>query len=134
MAKVSDIVFCLKATNSKETGIIADRIINVINPEYIPGLFTFSIIVLILDYDVSSKHSFSLRFTSPSNENVVSMDAPIPIMPVEPSNIPDEYKGINFAIDCNNVNFKCSGIYKLTVQIDGKIIGEKEIFVKGKNE
>ena len=34
----------------------------------------------------------------------------------------------------NNVNFKISGSYELTLKLDGQCIGSKSIFVKGKNE
>lgn len=132
--RVSDIIFCLKATNSVETGVNADRIVNVLNPDYIPGLFTFSIIVMILDYDVTQTHSLSLKLSSPSDEQVVKLDTTVPSIAGEPSNLPKEYQGVTFAIDCNNANFKSSGLYKLTVTIDGSIVGQKEIFVKGKNE
>lgn len=132
--RVSDIIFCLKATNSAETGVNADRIVNVLNPDYIPGLFTFSIIVMILDYDVTQTHSLLLELSSPSNEQVVKLDTIIPSIAGEPSNLPKEYQGVTFAIDCNNTNLKSSGLYKLTVTIDGLTVGEKEIFVKGKNE
>lgn len=134
MGKVSDIIFCLKAINNKEQGVVAEKIINVINPEYIPGLFTFSIIIMIQEYDVTQEHTFSLKFSSPSDEDVITMETTVPTIDKEPSNIPDEYQGITFALDCNNINFKSSGLYKLSVMIDGISIGEKEIFVKGKNE
>lgn len=132
--RVSDIIFCLKATNSKETGVNADRIVNVLNPDYIPGLFTFSIIVMVLGYDVTQTHLLSLKLSSPSDEQVVVLETTVPSMDGEPSNLPKEYQGITFAIDCNNTNLKSSGLYKLIVSIDGSILGEKEIFVKGKNE
>ena len=132
--KVSDIIFCLKATNNKETGVSAERIINVINPEYIPGLFTFSIIVMILDYSVAEPHSLSLQLSSPSDEPVVILDTIVPTIHGEPSNLPKEFQGLTFALDCNNTNFKTSGLYKLSLSIDGQLVGEKEIYVKGKNE
>ena len=53
---------------------------------------------------------------------------------VDNSNLPAEYKGLTIAMDWNNVNFKCSGLYKIQIIIDESIVKEKEIFVKGKNE
>ena len=48
MANVFDIIFCLKATNFEEQGVCATTILTALTPEYIPGLFTFSVINYVL--------------------------------------------------------------------------------------
>lgn len=133
MAKISDIIFCLKAQNVEGVGVSADNILTVINPEYIPGLFSFSVVITILDIDSSIPHTFLVQFLNPSNEIVLELPGEVPTL-IDNSNLPLEYKGLNLAMDWNNVNFKNSGIYTVKIAIDNTFIGEKAIYVKGKNE
>ena len=133
MAKVSDIIFCLRATNIEGEGASAHTILSVITPEYVPGLFSFSVIVNLLDIDLRETHQFNISFESPSNETVLNINGDFPIID-ECTNLPQEYRGITMAMDWNNVNFKSSGLYVFKFFVDGELIKEKEIFVKGKNE
>ena len=50
------------------------------------------------------------------------------------NNLPQQYKGINIAMDWNNVNLKVSGEYIIKITVDDILLKEKRIFVKGKNE
>lgn len=133
MAKTSDIIFCLNAQNIEGTGVSANNILTAITPEYIPGLFSFSVVVTLIDMDCSQKHNFSVRFLDSSDEIVVNVDGETPIYS-DNSNVPNEYKGLNLAMDWNNVNLKKSGIYTIKIYIDEDLIGEKSVYVKGKNE
>ena len=78
MANVSDVIFCLRATNIEGQGACATTILTVLTPEYIPGLFTFSVIITLLDIDSSSEHGLVVDFESPANENVVHIESPLP--------------------------------------------------------
>lgn len=135
MAHVSDIVICLKANNMDE-GVTANTILSAITPEYIPGLFTFSVIVILLDLEENGIHKLEVKFSDPNGENVVQLETDLPAVPsmVINSSLPKEYRGINIAMDWNNVNFKISGVYELKVYYDGNEVGTKQIYVKGKNE
>ena len=133
MAKISDIIFCLRATNVEGEGASAHTILTALTPEYVPGLFSFSIIVNLLDIDLEHEHKFKIDFISPSEEEVLNISGDLPIMDIR-TNLPKEYNGINIAMDWNNVNFKSSGLYIIRVYVDDVLIKEKEIFVKGKNE
>lgn len=133
MPQVSDVIFCLKALNVDNQGVSANNILTAITPEYIPGLFTFSVIVTVVDIDSIVGHQLLIQFLSPTEEEVICIESPLPIMRDE-TNLPNEYKGINIVMDWNNVNFKASGLYTIRVCIDGDFIGEKKIYVKGKNE
>ncbi len=105
MAKVNDIIFCLKANNLEGAGVSATNILTAINPEYVPGLFSFSIIVTFVDVDFSNEHSISVELLDPECESVLKAEGPIPVLE-DKSNIPNEYKGLNMAMELNNVNFK----------------------------
>lgn len=133
MAKVQDIICCLRATNDDERGVCATTILTALNPEYIPGLFTFSVIILLVDIDTSFSHQFQVNFISPSQETLVHIDDNTPIIH-KSSNLPLQYQGLNVAMDWNNVDLKVSGEYKIEISIDGEIVGNKHIYVKGKNE
>ena len=133
MANVSDVIFCLRATNIEGQGACATTILTALTPEYIPGLFTFSVIITLLDIDSSSGHQLMVDFVSPADENVVHVESPLPAMNEE-SNLPQKYKGINIAMDWNNVNLKVSGEYTIKITVDGNFLEEKSIYVKGKNE
>ena len=133
MARANDIIFCLKATNIVGQGATATRVLSAITPEYIPGLFTFSLVITILDYDMDKEHSIQLCFSSPDNECLINMNAVLPVVAAQ-SNLPHEYMGVTVAVDFNNVDFKSSGLYRLNIILDNEEIGSKEIFVKGKNE
>ena len=133
MARISDVIFCLNASNTENGGVSANTILNVITPEYIPGLFTFSVIILILDIDPGIEQRLLIEFISPNGEEVIRIEDVIPVLPHD-SNLPCEYKGINIAMDWNNVNLKVSGQYLIKISVNGELLKEKSIFVKGKNE
>lgn len=132
MAYVSDIIFCLNATNNPGQGVCANTILSAITPDYIPGLFTFSVVIIVNDINLQTEHDISIDFVN-EKETVGHIDGRFPPLP-DDNNLPNEYKGINLTMDWNNTHFKESGIYKLIVRIDGEVVGEKSIYVKGKNQ
>lgn len=133
MANVSDVIFCLRATNVEGQGACATTVLTSLTPEYIPGLFTFSVIITLLDIDPSTEHQLIVDFISPNEESVVHVESPLPVINEE-SNLPHQYRGINIAMDWNNVNLKVSGEYTVKITVDGILLREKKIYVKGKNE
>lgn len=133
MAYISDVIFCLRATNIEGQGACANTILTALTPEYIPGLFTFSVVITLLDVDSSIEHKLVVDFLNPSQESAVHIESPLPSME-ENSNLPKEYKGITIAMDWNNVNLKVSGEYTIRISIDDTVLKEKKIYVKGKNE
>lgn len=133
MAKVCDIIFCLRATNTDEQGACANTVLTALSPEYVPGLFTFSVIITLLDIEPGKEHSITIEFISPENENVVHIESQVPQIE-DSSNLPQEHKGLNLAMDWNNINFKTSGLYKIQVKLDDTLLAEKSIYVKGKNQ
>lgn len=132
MARVNDIIFCLNSTNLPGQGACANTILSVLSPEYIPGLFSFSVIITLLDLSPDKKQKMRVVFKN-DEEIVGELEGPLPVFD-EPCNLPQEYKGINLAIDWNNMNLKKDGIYTLSVYIDDEKVKDKEIFVKGKNQ
>lgn len=135
MARVDNIIFCLRAINSGEQGVSASIILNAITPEYIPGLFTFSVIISLLDIERGGEHNISIAFIDPDGGKVVDIEnQPLPVVMLNEGNLPDQYKGINIVMDWNNIDLKVSGLYTIEILYDGIKIGGKSIYVKGKNE
>jgi hypothetical protein len=134
VVEVSNIIFCLETTTIDRGGINANNILSALTPEYIPGLFTFSVIITILGVDIKVGHELKIEFISENDEIVVELESELPIIENPESNLPEQYKGININMDWNNVNFKTSGLYNLKIYLDSKIIKQKSIYVKGKNE
>lgn len=134
MAKVDNILFCLKSVSAGNQGVSANVILSAITPEYIPGLFSFSVIVSLLDLDCNGMHTFSVEFVDPNGNKIVNIDKQQLPIKEEESNLPNEYKGINIAMDWNNVVFKTSGLYSIVIYYDDEKIASKTIYAKGKNE
>lgn len=133
MAEIKNFLYCLNInTFEGRTDIIG--LLNAMAPEYIPGLFSFSI-NFTLSNITEGEHSLIVKFKDPDKEVIAGIDnAIVSYKKDENSNLPDEQMGINVAAGLQNVNFKKSGLYSTEVMLDGTSIGEFYIFAKGKNE
>ncbi len=132
MATVHDIIFCLASTNADGQGASAHTILSAINPEYVPGLFSFSTIITLLGLDFKTENILKVSLASEAAE-IGSIEGPVPEIDVS-GNLPEQYKGVNFSINWNNVEFKDEGKYVLSVFLNGEKLAEKDIYVKGKNQ
>lgn len=133
MAEIKNFLYCLNINTSEgRTDIVG--LLNAMTPEYIPGLFSFSI-NFTLSNITEGEHTLIIKFRDPDKEEITSIDnAIISFKKDENSNLPDEQMGVNVAAGLQNVNFKKSGLYSTEVILDGTNIGEYYIFAKGKNE
>lgn len=133
MAKVSHILFCLRATNTPEQGLCATNILSALTPEYVPGLFSFSVIITLLDIEPLVNYNLAINFYTPEKkERIIHVKGPIMIDAID-NKIPSKYQGINLSMDWNNVEFKSSGEYVIEVILNEEILDEQVIYVKGKN-
>lgn len=132
MPTVHDIVFCLNATNNEGQGASALTILSVLNPEYVPGLFSFSTVITILGLELDTEYKMKVNL-SKDDEVLGTIEGSISLAD-DGGNLPVEYKGINLSIDWNNINFKEQGECTLTVIVNEVQLREKRIFVKGKNQ
>lgn len=133
MVEIKNFVYCLNINTAEErTDIVG--LLTAMTPEYIPGLFSFSISFALLNI-TEGEHSLVVKFKNPEREVIAEIDnAIVSYKKDENSNLPDEHMGINVAAGLQNVNFRKSGLYSTEVILDGTSIGEYFIFVKGKNE
>ena len=134
MASLANVIFCMQAETVPSGNVNAMNVMSTLSPEYIPGLFTFSIIVSILGIKKEEGHTFSVFLIDPNGTRIVEIkEEKLPVID-DVSNIPDEYKGINISMSLNNVNFRVSGEYSMEIFYDNEKLGEHRIYVKGKNE
>ena len=133
MVEVKNFLYCLNInTADGRTDIVG--ILTAITPEYMPGLFSFSINFTLLNL-TEGEHEVTIKFKNPENEIITSIDkVKLDYKKDENSNLPEQYLGINVAAGLQNVDFKKSGVYSTQVIVDGIDMGDFKIFAKGKNE
>ena len=133
MVEIKNFLYCLNVnTLEGRTDIIG--LLSVMTPEYIPGLFSFSI-NFSLSNITEGEHALIVKFKDPDKKVIAVIDnAIVSYQKDENSNLPDEQMGINVAAGLQNVDFKKSGLYSTEVILDGTSIGEYHICAKGKNK
>lgn len=133
MAIIKNFVYCLSINTEKGRTDLAG-VLNAMTPEYIPGLFSFSISFALLGIE-EGEHILDLKFKDPDNNVISGIDGTVVRYERdENSNLPDSQLGINVAAGMQNVDFKKSGMYSTEVILDGISIGEYPVFAKGQNE
>ena len=132
MAIIKDVIYCLNTKNEKNDGNSnANGILASISPEYIPGSFSFSVVIILLNFQ-NKPCNVKAKFCGPDGEDLVVTDM-ITLQPQDnPYNIPDEYMGINLSIDWQNVVFRHEGLYRTVIEIDGQEY-DYPIYAKGRN-
>lgn len=107
--------------------------LNIFRPMFVPGLFSFSLVFGVNDYDTNRDHRFQLLFLSPEKDDEPVIDTGVMHFPaeVDKNDLPEEMRGIMLSFDFRNVVFRREGIYKTVIIFDGERIGEFSIPVKG---
>lgn len=133
MAKIKDVIYCLNTKNENNDGNTnANGILTYIAPEYVPGSFSFSVIIELVGLG-TEEHEIKIEIRNENDEIVIETNQITLPKQINESNAPDEYVGINLSIDWQNVVFKKSGLYSTVVWLDS-IKNEFPMYVKGKNE
>lgn len=134
MAKLKNFLYCLNVDTTTEGRTDIIGLMTAIAPEYIPGLFSFSISFTLLNL-TEGEHRITIKFINPEKETIALIDnVKVDYKKDVNSNLPEEHIGINVAAGLQNVDFKKSGLYSTQVLLDGNDMGEFEIYAKGKNE
>ena len=129
--KISNFIICIDGNaNAGECSVRG--ILSAISPEYVPGMFSFSIYMTILDLS-EGIHSLKILMKDFDNEEILEANGELNYTPDQMA-IPSEYKGVNGCVELKNVVFKKSGEYIIDLFIDGNLEYSKSVFVKGKNE
>jgi len=132
MAKIKNFIYCLNATSDDKIAN-AMGILLTINPDYMPGNFSFSIFFTIVDIK-EDLHNLKIEFLDPDGEEVIpALKGEIPYKKKEEDNeLDSDYSGVNISANLQNVNLKKNGKYKTVITFDGAKLNEYEILVKGK--
>lgn len=135
--KITTFVYCL-GTSSMEgnnSPMNAMGILQILTPEYIPSTFSFSIIIGIKGMEISFDHKLDIIFKSKQENLVEAKDIVISAEQLKDSDpgLPEEQRGVMLGLDMRNVVFKEEGNYFTEVILDGKKLGEFDIYAKAKN-
>lgn len=142
--KVNSFVYCLsffpqKKPDGKES-LVLDGIISSINPEYVPGMFSFAMIVGLIGIDFSRRQKLNVKFLNATTRKSI-LDLPnielsenmfmnnglnFEVLSVDKA-------GVNMNIDARNIVFHEEGWHVTEIEIDNQLIGEYPIYVKGVN-
>lgn len=133
MPSIKNFLYCLNSNNSNGTNDVVG-ILAAMTPEYIPGQYSFSVNFSLLDLS-EGEHTLSLRFKNSDGTVLSSIEnATVKYEKDAKSNLPDAFVGVNVAANFQNVDIKKSGTHFMEVIFDGDILGNFDIYVKGKNE
>jgi len=139
MANLANFLYCLNAERQQAPqgqgeSINAMGVLTVLTPEFVPGLFSFSIIFSILDIDSTSDSQIKIVFKDNTGKELINTGNII--MPPVPTDVgirlPSEYVGYNLSMDFRNVVFENEGEYTTDVYFNNALLGTNPIFVKGR--
>ena len=136
-AKVSTFIYCLGTTNleGKDAPINAMGVLPVLTPEFIPSMFSFSIVLGMRGIDDTSNHLLDIIFKDcEGNVLVEAREIQITLeqLQAKGSQLPEEYRGLMIGMDLRNVVIKKEGVYSTEVSLDGKKLGVFDIYTKSK--
>jgi hypothetical protein len=108
---------------------------HIFTPQFVPGQFSFSTIIGILDCDFTKEHRIRGIFKDPKGNAVIDTGSTTVIMPADPkkSNIPPELLGAILNFDFRNVVLSKDGEYETEIFLDDISLGTFPILVKGLN-
>lgn len=104
-------------------------------PEFIPSMFSFSIVLGIRGIDDTSNHLLDIIFKDcEGNALVEAREIQITSeqLQAKGSQLPEEYRGLMIGMDLRNVVIKKEGVYSTEVSLDGKKLGAFDIYAKSK--
>lgn len=139
MAKLANFLYCLnterqQASQDKGESINAMGVLTVLTPEFVPGLFSYSIIFSILDIESTSDGQIKIVFKDSTGKELINTGNIT--MPPAPSDVdiqlPSKYVGYNLSMDFRNVIFENEGEYTTDVYFNNALIGSNPIYVKGR--
>lgn len=139
MVNLTNFLYCLNAERQQAPqgqgeSINAMGVLTVLTPEFIPGLFSFSIIFSILDIDPTSDNQIKIVFKDNAGKELINTGN-ITMPPVSTDvgiRLPSKYVGYNLSMDFRNVVFENEGEYTTDVYFNNILLGTNPIFAKGR--
>ncbi len=135
MARIGHFVYCVNAERvgaNQAEAINAMSVMSVLTPEFIPGLFSFSIVFSLMDVDTENNNLIKIIFKDTDNKEIVNTGNVV-IQPAPKSDdIPQEYRGFNLSMDFRNVILEFEGVYTTEIYFNDEFISSQPIYAKGK--
>ena len=93
-------------------------ILGILNPAFIPGQFSFAIIVGVRNVDAREPHRVQVQFLDPDGNAV--LDTGTTTLPAsdEPARLPREYAHVILGLQAMNVMLSSEGLYRTRVMWD----------------
>ena len=130
MPKISTFMYAEGAaqiqTSPNESKLQISAPLQVLPLLYVPGTFSFSVVVGIIDLDLSVTHQMQIRFKRSEDEKIVIDTNPMAIPPANAdklNELPTNLQGFIFSMGLQNVNFETEGEYVTEVMVDGEALG-----------
>ncbi|MDQ0162012.1 DUF6941 family protein [Aeribacillus alveayuensis] len=139
MPKISTFMYCDRAELNPQGQMHITNPLLVMNPVFVPGMYSFSVVFGVQGLDNESDHTLRVLFLSPNENEPPLIDTntislPKGTAPKIMISLPPEQKGMMFNMDFRNVVFKTEGTYKTRVYFDGENLGDYPIYVKAGEE
>lgn len=136
MARVSTFMYAEGAAqvqvSSNESKLQISAPLQVLQLLYVPGTFSFSVVIGIMEIDLAQTHQVQIKFKRAEDDMVIIDTNPMAIPPAPADKVgqlPLELQGFVFSIGFQNVNFKSPGEYKTELLIDGELLEKFPITV-----
>jgi len=139
MPKLSTFMYCEEVVKNEQNNnqIMLRAPLTVFRPAFVPGMFSFSLVLGISGIDPTSKeYKLQLKFFNPTLSDPIVDTGVIPIVhdpnqPKPTNDLPEEFQGILVNLDFRNVVLKHEGEYFTEVILDGELLNRVPVYVKG---
>ncbi|MFB9859611.1 DUF6941 family protein [Salinicoccus siamensis] len=133
MPKITTFVYAEEISNTRDNKLNIVNPLNVFRPAFVPGMFSFSVVIGIIGLDVTQgKHTLRIKFYGEDQKETPLIDTgyvPLEDVPTGPLSLPSELRGMMGSMDFRNVVMKSEGVYITEVFVDGDLLGEFPIHV-----
>jgi hypothetical protein len=136
MAKITNFAYCENTQNEMTPSGPKLHLVGpmqVMLPMFIPGMFTFSIFIAIMDLDIEIQHNIKFIFRGPDSgeppifdTGEITLPGQIPVL-----NLPEDMRNLMLGLEFTNVVFRKEGIYSTDIFFDGELLGNYPIKAKG---
>jgi hypothetical protein len=131
MAKLVSFVVCESINNMPTANmgvvpnVVAPQI--AIRPQYIPGNFSFGMVVGIAGIDLHVTNR--MKFTIKDPAGTVLQDSGENELPIAPKDtvLPEKYQGFMMCMDIRNLAIPCEGEYVFSFYLNGECVGTQNI-------
>ncbi len=136
MPHVRNFIYCEEVRvenidNKSRMQIINPKMVFI--PEFIPGQFSFSVVINIINIDPTAGHMFRYVLSGPDKAIIVdTKDVPAQGTKSD-TKLPPELEGVSVSLDFRNVSINQEGAYESEIFINGSSLGKYPIhFVRAK--